>query len=129
MNLKGQLFLSGVVQMAIGMLFVFIIPLSNIEIFNFLKEFRVEGQPGLAQFFASIIIFFSILSLKAAKNPEKFETFIFWDAIWHLTLFIPWGYGLFFVGIESIVISTIFWILLIADPIWGIQTLYLLKKK
>jgi hypothetical protein len=129
MTFKKLLISSGLVQIAIGLLFIFIIPISNIEMFHLLKEFRVEGQPMVSQFFAVLILFVAMVSLDAAQKPEQYRTFIFWDAIFHLSLFFVWAYSLFVVGIESVIISVVFWLLMIIDPIWGVQALYLLKKE
>lgn len=121
--------ISGITQIAVGILFVAIIPLSNISLFSLLKEFAIDGQPMVGPFFGLLMIFMGIIALDAAKNVKQYRKFIFWNAILHLAIGLVQAHAIFIVGIESAIISLCLWASMIIDPIWGVQVLYLLKKQ
>lgn len=129
MSLPLLLRISGITQIAVGILFVCIIPLSNIALFELLKEFAIEGQPMVGPFFGLLMIFMGIISLDAANNINQYRKFIFWDAVLHLAIGLVQAHAIFVVGIESTIISLCLWASMIIDPIWGVQAFYLLKKR
>ncbi len=120
--------ISGITQIGVGILFIAIIPLSSINLFSFLKEFSIDGQPMVGPFFGALILFMGIISLDAAKNTQQYRTFIYWDALLHLAIGLIQAHAIFVVGGESLIISLCLWGSMIIDPLWGLQALYLLKS-
>lgn len=129
LSLPLLLRVSGITQIAVGILFITIIPLSNLSLLSFLKEFAVDGQPMVGSFFGLLMLFVGIISLDAANKPQQYRTFIFWDALMHVGIGIIQAHAIFVVGVESLLISLCLWVSMVVDPIWGATAVYLLKKQ
>lgn len=115
-------------QIAVGIGFLIIIPVSNIEWLSFLKEFNVDGQPMITQFFGLLMIFAGLASYEASKEVNDYRRFIYWDVFMHFGIMFVQAYALFVVGIESVLIQLALWISMIVDPLWGAYAIYLLKR-